>query len=107
ARRRLARPAEARYAPGEVREEAGPRHLPVVAHADARGELTRAHVTHGRFRLARQRRLIDRLSPILPDKEIAQRRRPRQAAHVSDEDPALAPDHGPGSYYTRSSIPSR
>jgi len=52
-------------------------------------------VAHRRLRLARQRRLLDRLAAILPDEEITQRRRSRQAAHVSDEDLPLAPDHGP------------
>src|SRR5262245_35894598 len=91
----LARPAKAAHAPGHVGGEAGARHLTIVAYVDARAELARDHVAHGGIRLARQRRLFDGLTPILPDEEIAQRRRSRQAAHVSDEDPALAPDHGP------------
>ena len=38
---------------------------------------------------------LGRLAAILPDEEIPQRRGARQAAHVSGEYPALAPDHGP------------
>ena len=88
-----ARAAEAAHAAGHVGREAGARLLAVVADVDADLELPGHHVGDRGVGLARERGRVDRLAPVAADEQVAQRGRPRKAAHVGGEDAPVAALH--------------
>src|SRR3989442_1320784 len=88
-----ARAAEAPHPPRRIGGEADARLLAIVADVDAGLELAGDHVAHGRLRLARERRRIDRLPAVQAHQQIAQRGRTRQAAGVGGQDSGLASLH--------------
>src|SRR3989441_1450866 len=85
--------AEAPHPPRRIGGEADARLLAIVADVDAGLELAGDHVAHGRLRLARERRRVDRLPAVQAHQQIAQRGRTRQAAGVGGQDPGLASLH--------------
>src|SRR5439155_1222816 len=88
-----ARAAEAPHPPRRIGGEADARLLAIVADVDAGLELAGDHVAHGRLRLARERRRVDRLPAVQAHQQIAQRGRTRQAAGVGGQDSGLASLH--------------
>src|SRR5262249_56198727 len=83
-------PAEAPHAPRAVRRKARARLLAGVADVDARLELPVDGPPHGRVGFPVERRLIDRLSAVLPDEKVSKRRRARQGVRRGGADPPVA-----------------
>src|SRR6185369_17313840 len=73
--------------------EPRPRLLAVVADVDAGRELSLDDVADGGLGLALELARVDGLAGVLADEQVAQRRRPRNAADVGHEDSVVAPLH--------------
>src|SRR4029077_7691518 len=81
--------AEAFHPPRDIGGKPRARLLAVVADVDTRLELLLHNVPHRLLGQAVEIALIDRLTPVLADEQVAQHGRTRNAADVRDEDAAI------------------